>query len=149
MNFEAAFNVYARVDFGGALMKEVSQRTGLEIPIEDDAPVQPGLQLFFAPGAGRLFIEAADAQRLPIKTRQKTDDTTTTAPFAGSSYPHPKWEQTWDMARSTIIMPCNTSGWFDPAEAARYGECRPCPVSNRADIAAGPSSPACFLAAHF
>ena len=41
---------------------------------------------------------------------------------AGShTRPPPKWQQTWNMSRSTVIMPCNTSGWFDPAEAARYG----------------------------
>ena len=28
---------------------------------------------------------------------------------------------TWDMSMSTIMMPCNTSGTFDVALAARYG----------------------------
>lgn len=40
---------------------------------------------------------------------------------AGEYPPTPYWEPTWDMKMSTIIMPCNTSGWFDPAFAARYG----------------------------
>ena len=35
--------------------------------------------------------------------------------------PATTWTPTWDMARSTIIMPCNTSGFFDPAFAAKYG----------------------------
>eukprot|EP00040_Diaphanoeca_grandis_P013021 m.65878 g.65878 ORF g.65878 m.65878 type:complete len:539 (+) comp23614_c0_seq1:190-1806(+) len=34
---------------------------------------------------------------------------------------HPTWTPTWDMAMSTVMMPCNTSGWFDPALAAQYG----------------------------
>jgi hypothetical protein len=35
--------------------------------------------------------------------------------------PGNKWQPTWDMAMSTVMMPCNTSGWFDPALAAKYG----------------------------
>ena len=38
--------------------------------------------------------------------------------------PHPtsKWgAPTWAMAASTLIMPCNTSGWFDVELASRYG----------------------------
>ena len=34
---------------------------------------------------------------------------------------HPTWTPTWDMAASTIMMPCNTSGWFDAELAAKYG----------------------------
>ena len=34
---------------------------------------------------------------------------------------HPTWAPTWDMAASTIMMPCNTSGWFDAELAAKYG----------------------------
>lgn len=34
---------------------------------------------------------------------------------------HPTWEPTWKMARSTVMMPCNTSGWFDSRLAASYG----------------------------
>ena len=33
----------------------------------------------------------------------------------------PKWNSTWSMSRSTIFMPCNVSGMFDPAVAGRYG----------------------------
>lgn len=39
-----------------------------------------------------------------------------------SSWPaHPKWTPTWSMARSTIMMPCNITGYFDPALASTYG----------------------------
>ena len=31
------------------------------------------------------------------------------------------WSPTYNMSMSTIIMPCNTSGYFDPGAAARYG----------------------------
>ena len=35
--------------------------------------------------------------------------------------PGKTWQPTWDMAMSTAMMPCNTSGWFDPTLAAKYG----------------------------
>ena len=61
MNFESAFNVYARVEFGDdTTMMEVSPQSGQQIPIETDAPARPGLHLFFEPGAGRLFVESAN-----------------------------------------------------------------------------------------
>lgn len=34
---------------------------------------------------------------------------------------HPKWTPTWAMGRSTIMMPCNVTGYFDPALASRFG----------------------------
>ena len=34
---------------------------------------------------------------------------------------HPTWAPTWDMSRSTIIMPCNITGWFSPGFSAKYG----------------------------
>ena len=34
---------------------------------------------------------------------------------------HPTWPPTYDMGRSTVMMPCNTSGWFDSALASQYG----------------------------
>jgi len=34
---------------------------------------------------------------------------------------HPTWAPTWNMSMSTSMMPCNTSGWFDPHLAAQYG----------------------------
>ena len=60
MNFEAAFNVYAKIDFGRKMM-EVSQQSGEDIPIVSDAPAKTGLHLFFEPGAGRLFVESTTA----------------------------------------------------------------------------------------
>jgi hypothetical protein len=40
----------------------------------------------------------------------------------GAPWPRtPKWSATWQMSRSTIFMPCNASGMFDPAVAGRYG----------------------------
>ena len=33
----------------------------------------------------------------------------------------PKWKPTWEMARSTIFMPCNDSGFLDPAISAQWG----------------------------
>ena len=34
---------------------------------------------------------------------------------------NPPWEPTWDLARSTITMTCNGSGWSDPALGAQFG----------------------------
>lgn len=31
------------------------------------------------------------------------------------------WKPTYNMSMSTIIMPCNTTGYFQPNAAARYG----------------------------
>jgi len=31
------------------------------------------------------------------------------------------WAPTYNMSMSTIIMPCNTTGYFEPSAAARYG----------------------------
>ncbi len=33
----------------------------------------------------------------------------------------PPWEPVWRLDRSTIAMPCNYSGWFDPELAAQFG----------------------------
>jgi hypothetical protein len=33
----------------------------------------------------------------------------------------PKWKPTYNMSRSTIFMPCNYSGHYDPAVAAKFG----------------------------
>lgn len=33
----------------------------------------------------------------------------------------PKYEQTWDMQRSTVIMPCNRSGPLDPEFFGQFG----------------------------
>lgn len=33
----------------------------------------------------------------------------------------PKWAPTYDMAKSTIFMPCNVSGFLNPEIAAKWG----------------------------
>ena len=39
--------------------------------------------------------------------------------------PVPSWDATYNITQSTIIMPCNLSGYFDPEMAARFaGEAR-------------------------
>jgi len=41
------------------------------------------------------------------------------SPGCGFS-PCPSWEPTWNITRSTIIMPCNLSGYFDPKIAGQF-----------------------------
>jgi hypothetical protein len=38
-----------------------------------------------------------------------------------SSVEVPSWPATYEMSRSTIFMPCNYSGYFDPGIAAQWG----------------------------
>jgi len=38
-----------------------------------------------------------------------------------STWPIPQWEPTWSMAESTVIMPCNNSGYTDPALYKGFG----------------------------
>ncbi len=33
----------------------------------------------------------------------------------------PKWTPTYDMQQSTVIMPCNYSGFFDPQFLSQFG----------------------------
>eukprot|EP01044_Picomonas_judraskeda_P011872 COSAG03_NODE_1657_length_3709_cov_5.853740_4_plen_72_part_00 len=33
----------------------------------------------------------------------------------------PPWPATYNLSRSTFLMPCNYSGFFDPSAAAAYG----------------------------
>lgn len=35
----------------------------------------------------------------------------------------PKWPPTYSMPKSTIVMPCNSSGFLDPVFAAQWGIC--------------------------
>ena len=37
------------------------------------------------------------------------------------AYYVPTWNATWQMNRSTLIMPCNYSGDLDPANVANFG----------------------------
>lgn len=60
MNYEAAFNVWATLDFEPGVM-EVSQTTGTDTAVVDAAPLTPGVQVFLRPGAGRLFVSRDSA----------------------------------------------------------------------------------------
>ena len=35
---------------------EINGLSGQQVPVEDDAPDIPGVQLLFEPGGGRLFV---------------------------------------------------------------------------------------------
>ena len=39
----------------------------------------------------------------------------------GAAYDVPRWTPTYNMTRSTIVMPCNESGFSDPHLFARFG----------------------------
>ena len=55
----------------------------------------------------------------PLPSSQQRDQTPDNQTL---SWPRvPKWNATWSMSRSTVFMPCNVSGMFDPAIAGRYG----------------------------
>jgi len=41
--------------------------------------------------------------------------------LAGGGSAVPPWPPTWQMNLSTIIQPCNSSGYFDPEAAAQWG----------------------------
>lgn len=40
---------------------------------------------------------------------------------AASAQGQPSWPATWDMAKSTIMMPCNDSGFLSPTISAQWG----------------------------
>ena len=42
-------------------------------------------------------------------------------PLLSAQHPLPKWEQTYDMGLSTVIMPCNYSGFSNPDVYANWG----------------------------
>ena len=64
--------------------------------------------------ASNLSSAAASA----AQTRAKTDDVEL-PPLNKPTLPH--YKQTWDMQRSTIIMPCNKTGPLDPAFFGQFG----------------------------
>ena len=47
--------------------------------------------------------------------------TTAAAPYPPGTFSLPDWAPTWDMAQSTIIMPCNYTGLVDPAVYTDFG----------------------------
>ncbi len=57
-NFRHDFTAWPTVEFDADLARvtEVSKLTGKEIPVIDDSPDMPGLQLSFDSGDGRLFL---------------------------------------------------------------------------------------------
>jgi len=54
VNYEHAYTQWANVTFDESA-REIDSVSGLPVAVEDDAPDIEGLQLLFAPGAGRLF----------------------------------------------------------------------------------------------
>ncbi len=59
-NYSITYSAWPTVEFGGPIdkVREVCPRTGKEIPVRDDSPDMPGLQLSLDAGAGRLFLIA-------------------------------------------------------------------------------------------
>jgi hypothetical protein len=39
-------------------------------------------------------------------------------PLVAGSQPLPPWPATYNLSRSTFLMPCNYTGYFDPIAAA-------------------------------
>lgn len=58
MNYRFAFTAWPTVAFDAPLeqITEVDKRTGAEIPVIDDSPEMPGVQLSLDAGEGRLFL---------------------------------------------------------------------------------------------
>jgi hypothetical protein len=57
-NYHFAYSAWPTVAFNAASnsIVEISPETGKEIPVEDDSPAMPGLQLSLDAGDGRLFL---------------------------------------------------------------------------------------------
>lgn len=57
-NYDYLYTSWPTVEFSvdAGQVREVSQETGVEIPVLDDSPDMPGLQLSLDAGAGRLFL---------------------------------------------------------------------------------------------
>ena len=57
-NYDYCFTSWPTVEFGADLaqVREVDQATGQEVPVVDDSPDMPGLQLSLDAGGGRLFL---------------------------------------------------------------------------------------------
>ena len=89
--------------------------TGWSLLVDVDCYLKPGQRCCMGWPAGRtLSVRHDDPQRC---VSGRVDG----GPLPPQWPEHPTWEPTWDMAMSTAMMPCNTSGWFDPALAAQYG----------------------------
>ena len=57
-NYDFVYTSWPTVEFAvdPAQVVEISQETGKEMPVVDDSPVMPGLQLSLDAGSGRLFL---------------------------------------------------------------------------------------------
>ncbi|MBN9693762.1 MAG: hypothetical protein J0M24_26265 [Verrucomicrobia bacterium] len=58
MNYRFAFSAWPTVVFDAPVdqVRELDQRTGRELPVRDESPDLPGLQISLADGEGRLFL---------------------------------------------------------------------------------------------
>ncbi len=61
-NYDYIYTAWPTVEFDTdvAMITELDQLTGREIPVYDDSPTLPGLQLSLDSGAGRLFLMRSD-----------------------------------------------------------------------------------------
>jgi hypothetical protein len=64
------------------------------------------------PPAGRRAAAGGDASSTPQQPPPP--------PWPSTPLPS-QWKPTWQMNMSTVMMPCNVSGWFDARLAAKYG----------------------------
>jgi len=57
-NYRFAYTAWPTVEFNADIsnIREIDKETGKEIPVKDDSPDLPGLQLSLAAGDGRLFL---------------------------------------------------------------------------------------------
>jgi hypothetical protein len=61
-NYHIAYSAWPTVEFAGdaASVREVSPKTGKEIPVYDESPDMPGLQISLDAGEGRLFLVSGE-----------------------------------------------------------------------------------------
>eukprot|EP01043_Picozoa_sp_COSAG02_P088920 COSAG02_NODE_25961_length_644_cov_1.223853_1_plen_214_part_11 len=85
--------------------------------IDKDCHLQPEQRCCMGWPAGRNLTVVHDASS--HCTSGRIDGKPVPEPWPIN--PGDTWQPTWDMAMSTIMMPCNTSGWFDSVLAAKYG----------------------------
>lgn len=85
--------------------------------IDEDCHLQPGQRCCMGWPDGRNLTVIHDPSS--HCTSGRVDGKPVPEPWPTN--PGNTWQPTWNMAMSTVMMPCNTSGWFDPALAAKYG----------------------------
>lgn len=86
--------------------------------LDADCHLQPGERCCMGWPAGRTLTVPHDPSARCVSGRV---DGEPPSPDPWPTNPGSTWQPTWDMAMSTVMMPCNTSGWFDPELAAMYG----------------------------